>query len=456
MRCLVLSNNREFRPAEGPVAATSRDHTLTVDPSIHRSIDQSSVRIAVKQEDPDRLLLAVQKPAIEANSATVESEVTVSWRTGPSATTSSYTVSCFSGDQWTCATYPDAGQGFTASGELEKAALPSTVDETFTFAGAVEGDVVQCFIEVEGEFGYAAKCIGLETAFVGTKPAGAPTTVVPDSTASGEISFTWTDGTAGIPEETYTIKCTDDVSVTDCLSTNGTVQETGIARGAQAGTLTGLTDGDEYKCWVIAVNSVDSVCSAPVQYTLPLAPGAPTNVVPDSTASGEISFTWTDGTAGIPEETYTIKCTDDVSVTDCLSTNGTVQETGIARGAQAGTLTGLTDGDEYKCWVIAVNSVDSVCSAPVQYTLPVRGYFSGALCASTPRLESHLTMIGHLCSCFTSPTTASPCSAQRPPWGTLASSTASPTPSAIGLLWMRWLLPLPRTKLSSPGRARRV
>ena len=230
MRCLVLSNNREFRPAEGPVATTSRDHTLTgrsIDPSIHRSIDQSSVRIAVKQEDPDRLLLAVQKPAIEANSATVESEVTVSWRTGPSATTSSYTVSCFSGDQWTCATYPDAGQGFTASGELEKAALPSTVDETFTFAGAVEGDVVQCFIEVEGEFGYAAKCIGLETAFVGTKPAGAPTNVVPDSTASGEISFTWTDGTAGIPEETYTIKCTDDVSVTDCLSTNGTVSGDG-------------------------------------------------------------------------------------------------------------------------------------------------------------------------------------------------------------------------------------
>ena len=293
-------------------------HCRSIDPSIHRSIDQSSVRIAVKQEDPDRLLLAVQKPAIEANSATVESEVTVSWRTGPSATTSSYTVSCFSGDQWTCATYPDAGQGFTASGELEKAALPSTVDETFTFAGAVEGDVVQCFIEVEGEFGYAAKCIGLETAFVGTKPAGAPTTVVPDSTASGEISFTWTDGTAGIPEETYTIKCTDDVSVTDCLSTNGTVQETGIARGAQAGTLTGLTDGDEYKCWVIAVNSVDSVCSA-----------------------------------------------------------------------------------------------------PVQYTLPVRGYFSGALCASTPRLESHLTMIGHLCSCFTSPTTASPCSVPRLQWATL-------------------------------------
>jgi len=135
------------------------------------------------------------------------------------------------------------------------------------------------------------------------------------------------------PEETYTIKCTDDVSVTDCLSTNGTVQETGIARGAQAGTLTGLTDGDEYKCWVIAVNSVDSVCSAPVQYTLP--------------------------------------------------------------------------------------SVDSVCSAPVQYTLPVRGYFSGALCASTPRLESHLTMIGHLCSCFTSPTTASPCSVPRLQWATL-------------------------------------
>ena len=93
-------------------------------------------------------------------------------------------------------------------------------------------------------------------------------------------------------------------------------------------------------------------------------------------------------------------------------------------------------------------------------TDPVRGYFSGALCASTPRLESHLTMICHLCSCFprrfTSPTTASPCSAQRPPWGTLASSTASRTPSAIGMLWMRWLLPLPRTKLSSPSRARRV
>jgi hypothetical protein len=55
------------------------------------------------------MLLAVQKPTIEASST--EGEVVVSWKTGPSATTESYTVSCFSGDTLTCDTYSDAARG---------------------------------------------------------------------------------------------------------------------------------------------------------------------------------------------------------------------------------------------------------------------------------------------------------------------------------------------------------
>ena len=96
-------------------------------------------------------------------------QVTVSWRTGPSATDAPYTVTCFTpplGNPLTCRNYAEAGgiPVATASGDLEKSLLPYTVEETLTFAG-VAGDVAQCFIDVEGPFGLAGKCMDLEAIF---------------------------------------------------------------------------------------------------------------------------------------------------------------------------------------------------------------------------------------------------------------------------------------------------
>ena len=159
------------------------------------------------------MLLAVQKPTIEASST--DDEVVVSWKTGPSATTESYTVSCFAGDTLTCNTYPDALGGVTASGELEKALLPSTVSETLTLAGAA-GDSVQCFIEVEGQFGFASKCVDLETEYEATArsvevdPERLLATVLKPTVEAdftdGDITVSWKTGPA-LVDGSYTVSC---------------------------------------------------------------------------------------------------------------------------------------------------------------------------------------------------------------------------------------------------------
>ena len=173
MRCLVLSDNREFRPAEGPVATTSRDHTLTVDPSIHRSIDQSSVRIAVKQA---RLFATVQKPTVEADYDA--EEITVSWKTGPAFVDGSYTVSCYEvllgADPITCKNLEDneLSRVAVAEGDYDKTLLKDDYTEVLSYAGS-DGEIVQCFIEVEGEYGHERCKEAGEATF--EAPAIAPT-----------------------------------------------------------------------------------------------------------------------------------------------------------------------------------------------------------------------------------------------------------------------------------------
>ena len=177
MRCLVLSNNREFRPAEGPVATTSRDHTLTVDPSIHRSIDQSSVRIAVKQEDPDRLFATVQKPTVKADF--VDGDITVSWKTGPAAVGGEYTVSCYEvllgADPITCKNLEDneLSRVAVAEGDYDKTLLKDDYTEVLSYAGS-DGEIVQCFIEVEGEYGHERCKEAGEATFEAPAPSPAP------------------------------------------------------------------------------------------------------------------------------------------------------------------------------------------------------------------------------------------------------------------------------------------
>ena len=96
-----------------------------------------------------------------------------------------------------------------------------------------------------------------------------------------------------------------------------------------------------------------------------MAPGAPTSVVTTALTATSWVPTWTDGSLGNPQETYTLKCVASGSL--CTATAVGTPVTGIARGAgstYSGTaVTGLTPATSYDCFVIAVNSVQDVCSA---------------------------------------------------------------------------------------------
>ena len=137
-------------------------------------------------------------------------------------------------------------------------------------------------------------------------------------------------------------------------------------------TVTGLEFNTTYWCYVSSSLNRVTKCQGPLRgrTEVAVAAGEPTNVSITSTTATSMTFSWTDGAAGIPQETYTISCTDDTSASNCSSPAGNVQSTtGISRGGQSGTVNGLTAGTPYKCWVKAVNIVGTTCSTPVTYVL---------------------------------------------------------------------------------------
>jgi hypothetical protein len=80
----------------------------------------------------------------------------------------------------------------------------------------------------------------------------------------------------GSPAATYKIKCVLDASGTAACSDVGQVSASDLARGSTQGTLTGLTPGKAYTCFVIAYNSLaqlNGVCSVGASITLTYATG---------------------------------------------------------------------------------------------------------------------------------------------------------------------------------------
>lgn len=103
-----------------------------------------------------------------------------------------------------------------------------------------------------------------------------------------------------------------------------------------------------------------------------LAPGAPTAVTTNILTPTSWAPTWTDGSAGDPQETYSLKCVASGSL--CTATAvGTVPD-GLYRGdgaAYSGApVSELTPGVDYDCFVLAINSVEQVCSTAVPITTP--------------------------------------------------------------------------------------
>ncbi|MCP4102535.1 MAG: hypothetical protein GY750_14115, partial [Lentisphaerae bacterium] len=105
----------------------------------------------------NRLFATVQKPTVEADF--VDGDITVSWKTGPAFVDGSYTVSCYEvllgADPITCKNLEDneLSRVAVAEGDYDKTLLKDDYTEVLSYAGS-DGEIVQCFIEVEGEYGH--------------------------------------------------------------------------------------------------------------------------------------------------------------------------------------------------------------------------------------------------------------------------------------------------------------
>eukprot|EP00963_Diacronema_lutheri_P001207 scaffold76_cov363-Pavlova_lutheri.AAC.19 len=95
----------------------------------------------------------------------------------------------------------------------------------------------------------------------------------------------------------------------------------------------------------------------------PEPPGIPTNVAESAVSSSSATFTWTDGSIGLPVETYAIRCFDTEPM-DCTSDDFAAEVTDIPRGTEIATIPGLELNTEYTCFVLAENiaAPDGVCS----------------------------------------------------------------------------------------------
>jgi len=92
------------------------------------------------------------------------------------------------------------------------------------------------------------------------------------------------------------------------------------------------------------------------------------------------STTWTDGAAGMPQETYSLKCVVYTGSSTCTDTGVGTPQTGIARGVQAGSIFDLPASSTFDCFVIADNGVGSpVCSAAVSVTTGAGSWHVNAL-----------------------------------------------------------------------------
>ena len=94
-----------------------------------------------------------------------------------------------------------------------------------------------------------------------------------------------------------------------------------------------------------------------------VAPGVPTNLAASEVIASSATITWSDGSMGFPEESYTVRCFEG-EMEDCKSTDFAGEVTGIPRGAQEGTVGGLDHETFYNCFVLAINPVvpTGVCS----------------------------------------------------------------------------------------------
>ena len=202
------------------------------------------------------------------------------------------------------------------------------------------------------------------------KPTGLSATA-----GSTQVELTWTapSDTGGSPITDYKVEHSSDAGSTWAVFADGT--GTGITA-----TVTGLTNGQAYSFRVSATNSEgtgvpsDAVTETPAA----TAPGKPTGLTPTA-GSMQVELTWTapSDTGGAPITDYKVEHSSDAGSTWAVFADGT------GTGTTA-TVTGLTNGQEYRFRVSATNSagtgvpsdaatgtpVASAASPPASFDLP--------------------------------------------------------------------------------------
>ena len=190
---------------------------------------------------------------------------------------------------------------------------------------------------------------GTVSVLLNTSPRapGAPTIIRNATAGDGQATVSWAapaaDGGSAITGYVVTPYVGYGPRPSTAFASTGTTQ-----------TITGLTNGTEYRFRVQAVNAVGtsgfSTVTNPVAPMAPTAPGAPTIIRNATAGDGEATVSWTapasDG--GSPITGYVV--TPYVGYGPRLSTTFTSTAT-------TQTVTGLVNGTEYRFRVQAINAV---------------------------------------------------------------------------------------------------
>jgi hypothetical protein len=207
----------------------------------------------------------------------------------------------------------------------------------------------------------SSEVVEIEANFPVPAAPAPPTNVQNVGTDPIKWTGSWTAAAESRPL-TYSTKCVNAGDPNGCFGTSRGVGQSQLT--TLTGQVLGLTPGTAYDCFAISVLVGDNLakCSAPVRYTtLPLLPGKPTNLQTSDITSSSWTATWTPGTVGIPQETYTLKCYT-ADITDCSASDPASIKSGIPRSEASGTLDNLTSSTVYNCFVVAVNGDVPVCS----------------------------------------------------------------------------------------------
>ncbi len=194
---------------------------------------------------------------------------------------------------------------------------------------------------------------------------GKPRTVAITSTT---WKANWTDSEPqGLPTETYSLKCVGRDRA--CRAQAVGTPAANIARGTREGTVTGLTAGKKYTCFVVASNAAGQTCSNPRNIMPGTKAGKPRMLQTVAITSTTWRANWTDSEPqGQPTETYSLKCVGRDRA--CRAPAAGTPAAKIARGTREGTVTGLTAGKKYTCFVVASNALGKVCSGKLGIATP--------------------------------------------------------------------------------------